>query len=463
MNTIKTKITNTLKQPFLRKALNSFASNYLEAREHALKELDFEKIRSEIATIKDNAINDLPGLIDSFTKNAKKNGAQIHHASNGQEAINYITELISRKNIKRIIKSKSMTSEEIHLNHALLKTDAEVTETDLGEWIIQLAKQKPSHMVMPAIHMTAAEVAELFTKVTGQKQSENISQLVKLARQELRKKFLEANLGIIGSNIAVADNGTLVVLTNEGNGRLVATLPKTVVALVGVEKLVPSFKEAAPIIKILPRNATGQLATSYVSLIRGPSPDQELHIILLDNGRLKLRHSDKYRTALRCLRCGACANVCPVYQQVGGHVFGHIYSGAIGLVLTRIYHGLDAAADLIRLCYKCQGCKTYCPAEIDIPQINIDLHHDLVRTKGQPLPEKISLKGILPNQTVFQGAVRTAQRIQSIALPGKKEICRLPGPLGIHTKSKTLPLLAPKFFRDKARDWIPAFAGMTRK
>ena len=299
-------------------------------------------------------------------------------------------------------KSKSMASEETHLNKALAEAGVRTLETDLGEWIIQLAGQRPSHMVMPAIHMFKEEVAELFSKVTGQDEPAEIDHLVQVAREQLRQGYLDADMGITGANIAVAETGGIALVTNEGNARLATTLPKIHVALVGIEKLVPTLEDAATILRILPRNATGQLLTSYVTWIRGAVPcgerDKELHIVLLDNGRSALAESPHCRDALRCIKCGACANVCPVYQTVGGHVFGHIYISAIGIILTAFFHGLDKAAEIVRACIGCRACVAVCPSKIDLESIILHLRETIGEEEGIGAGKALVFQKVLRNR-----------------------------------------------------------------
>jgi iron-sulfur cluster protein len=275
---------------------------------------------------------------------------------------------LARENgVKNVVKSKSMASEEIHLNHHLEAAGMRVSETDLGEWIVQLAGERPSHMVMPAIHMTKEQVAEVFSKEVKERLAADIPALVKLARKELRTRFLEAEMGISGANIAVAETGSIVIITNEGNARLVTTLPRTHVAIVGVEKLVAHFDDVLPILTALPRSATAQLLTSYVSIITGPSPNPDgslknLHIVLMDNHRTDMSDDPAFREALQCIRCASCLNVCPVFRLVGGHVFGKTYTGGIGTILG-VVRRVEEVEDIQSLCIQCGNCVDVCPGK----------------------------------------------------------------------------------------------------
>ncbi len=328
----KGELSGALGNDFLREAMDKFAVAYRTSRSNAFAGMDVDGLIKEIAEAKDYAVAHMEELLAQFTKNAEALGVTVHVAKTAQEANEIIGRIAQKANVKRIVKSKSMTAEETHLNHHLEALGLEVTETDLGEWIIQLRHEGPTHMVMPAIHLSRYQVADLFSDVTGAKQEVDIQKLVKVARRELRRKYVEADMGISGGNFAIAETGTIALCTNEGNARLVTTLPRVHVALVGLEKLAPSIHDALKVIKVLPRNATGQAITSYVSWITGPgecqsSPDgkKEMHVVFLDNGRRAMAKDPLFSQVLRCVRCGACANVCPVYRLVGGHQLGHIY------------------------------------------------------------------------------------------------------------------------------------------
>jgi Fe-S oxidoreductase len=308
-------------------------------------------------------------------------------------------------------------------------------------------------MVLPAIHMTKEEVAELFGKVTGQVEPAEIPHLVQLAREQLRQGYLDADMGISGANIAVAETGGIALITNEGNARLVTTLPKIHVALVGIEKLVPTLEDAHRVIDVLPRNATGQLITSYVSWIRGAVPcadgNKELHIVMLDNGRSALAQSPHCRDALRCIKCGACANVCPVYQTVGGHVFGHVYISAIGIILTAFFHGLENAAELVRACIGCRACVAVCPSGIDLESIILHLREVLGEEEGIGAGKALVFKRIMRNRKLFHTMIRTASLLQKPVTRGERTIRHLPLFFAGLTEWRSLPAIADKTLRDQ--------------
>ncbi|MDT8440068.1 MAG: LUD domain-containing protein [Desulfuromonadales bacterium] len=447
------RVRDALDQPRLQDALHRFADAYSLARENAFAGQDFEALRSGIAAMKDDVRANLDRYLAEFTAHAEAAGATVYLADNAAEANAYIVDLARARGVKKVVKSKSMASEETHLNQALTAAGLEALETDLGEWIIQLAGQKPSHMVMPAIHMFKEEVAELFGRETGRSEPADIEHLVKVARQQLRQAYLDADMGISGANLAVAETGGLALVTNEGNARLVTTLPKIHVALVGIDKLVPRLEDALDVINVLPKNATGQLITSYITWIRGAVPcgdgDKELHIVLLDNGRRQLAASPHCRDALRCIKCGACANVCPVYQTVGGHVFGHIYISAIGIILTAFYHGLENAAELVRACIGCRACVAVCPSKIDLESIILHLREVLGDKEGIGAGKALVFQKVMRNRKLFHGLLRAASRLQKPVTRGERSIRHLPLFFSGLTAWRTLPAIADTPLRDQ--------------
>ena len=424
--------------------------NYPATRAKAYEGIDFEALRTRIAEIKGSAAGHLDELAEEFKKAAEARGAKVFRANSPQAAKDYIANLCREKGVKKIVKSKSMASEEIHLNQHLATFGIRSDETDLGEWILQLAHQTPSHMVMPALHLTKEEVSDLFSAETKQPQTSDIQQLVKVARKELREKFFNADMGISGANIAIAETGTLVICTNEGNARLVTTLPKIHVALVGLEKLVANYMDAAPILAALPKSATSQLITSYVSFITGPSPNtdgspKELHIVLMDNKRTEMARDPKFKEALQCIRCASCLNVCPVYRLVGGHVFGHIYTGGIGAILTAWFNELKTTEDIQGLCIGCGKCKEICCGKIDIPELVLEIRRRLAVKNGLPFIYKSALAAI-NNRKLFHTMLRTASIAQK---PFAKDgfIRHLPMFLSGLSEYRSLPTIAPVPFR----------------
>ena len=460
--TYKKSVEEAIGNPKLSRALHLFGDAYLIARENAFKGLDFQEMRTELAAIKDEVRVRRKELLAEFIKNAEAAGSKVFLARDTKEANDYVIKLAKEKGAKLIAKSKSMVSEEAHLNKALEAAGIRAAETDLGEWIVQLAGQRPSHMVMPAIHMFKEEVAQLFSKEAGKHLAPEIKALVDHARERLRKEYFNADIGLTGANFLIADTGGIGLVTNEGNARLCATLPRVHVVFAGIHKLVRNIEDAIKITRLLPRNATGQLLTSYVTWIRGGVPvdgkQKEQHIILIDGGREALYESKACQDALRCIQCGACANVCPVYQTVGGHVFGSIYISAIGIILTAFYEGLDKAKEITRACIGCRACVAVCPSKIDLEEIILHLRNEVSKEYGIGVIKNVAFKAVMKNRSLFHNLVRAASKLQ---LPvtqknrsdesGPRIIRHLP----LHfmakdyTEWRDLPAIAEKPFRDQ--------------
>ncbi|MDR2386702.1 MAG: lactate utilization protein, partial [Deltaproteobacteria bacterium] len=401
-------LNQALEDSFLRKTLDKFAVQYRSSREAVFSGLAEKELIQEVALAKDWALSRLEDLFEEFSRKARAKGVVIHRAQTAAEARQIIVNIAKEHGAKKVIKSKSMTAEEIDLNQALEGAGCEVVETDLGEWIIQLRDEAPSHMVLPAIHLSRFQVAEEFAKITAKEMDSDIGKLVKVARKQLRASFAEADLGLTGANFAVAANGAIGLCTNEGNARLTTNLPRVHVALIGLDKLVPTAAEALSILRVLPRNATAQPITTYVSWLTGladfggaaGAQGKSLHLVFLDNGRLDLIKDPKCREVLRCVRCGACANVCPVFRLVGGHRMGYVYIGAIGLILTYFLHGPEKAKNLINNCVGCEACKDVCAAGIDLSGIIAEIRARLTENQGAPITSSL-LSAVMTNRDLF--------------------------------------------------------------
>jgi iron-sulfur cluster protein len=451
----KKRLKKALDNKFLRTAMGTFATAYKEAQGRLMAGVDAAGLTREIAAGKDAALPRLEELLGTFKAHAEAAGVKIHLAKTALEANEIIAAIAKDNGVKKIVKSKSMTAEETFLNDHLEKEGYEVVETDLGEWIIQLRHEGPSHMVMPAIHLSRQEVAELFTEVTGETQEADIGKLVKVARKELRRHFLAADMGISGANFAIAATGTLGIISNEGNARLTTTLPRVHVALVGVDKLVPDLATALRILKILPLKATGQVITSYVSWITGaneclpaPGGKKEMHVVFLDNGRLALARDKVFAEALRCVRCGSCANVCPIYGLVGGHNYGHVYIGAIGLILTYFYHGRKNDRAIVANCLNCQACKAVCPAGIDLPHLIKETYCEVLKGEEKlPLKNRL-LRRVLKDRRLFHFILRRASLAQKPLARGDGFLRHLPFFFGQEHEFRSLPVIARIPFRD---------------
>ena len=364
-----------LADPNIRDGLLDFQRSWRATRDEQMQSLEaltgftFDDLRTRLTQAKDRAIAEPDAHVARFRAQIEARGGRVVLAGSAAEANAYIAHLCHERGISLAVKGKSMVSEEIGLNDALAAAGVHAVETDLGEWLLQLGEDRPSHLVMPAIHKRRHQVAELFTRVLGRPfDPDDIPAMVRAARQELRAQFLAAGIGITGANALIAETGTIMLVTNEGNGRLTSSLPPVHVVTTGVEKLLPSAADAITQIRLLARSATAQPITTYTTFISAPAPGHELHIVIIDNGRRLMSVQPGLEEALRCIRCGACANVCPAYQVVGGHAFGHVYTGPIGLVTTAFHHGLDAAEGPQSLCVSCGACATVCPVTIPLPR-----------------------------------------------------------------------------------------------
>ncbi len=356
-----------------------------------------EALRDLGRRIKAATIAELDRHLLKLSESVEARGGEVHWAADADEARRIVVTLARRYQARRVVKSKSMTTEEIGLNEALKEAEVETVETDLGEYIIQLAGETPAHIIAPAIHKTKEDIAELFTTKLGSPRLDRHDELTREARRHLRDAFRRADLGITGVNFAVADTGTVTVVENEGNARFVSTVPRVHVAVMGMEKVVPDLASLAVFLKILAPSATGQKASSYVSLITGPRRENEedgpeaFHLVVVDNGRSRLLADPELRESLYCIRCGACLNVCPVYRHAGGHSYGWVYSGPIGSVITPSFIGHDQAAELPFASSLCGACREICPVRIDLPKLLLAQRRQVVEPPADaagPRPAK---------------------------------------------------------------------------
>jgi len=382
----------------LRGALKNATSLFGERRKEAAASLpNWEDLRSQARAIKDEVLLHLDRYLEEFVRNAESRGATVHWARDAAEANTIICGLAIERAARIVVKSKSMTTEETHLNDALEAAGMQVVETDLGEYIIQLADEPPSHIIAPAIHKTRQQIGQLFTAELGMPPTDNVDQMTSTARAKLRDRFAAADVGISGVNFAIAETGTIVIVENEGNIRLTTSLPRLHIAMMGIEKVIPRFNDLDVFLKLLPRSGTGQRLTTYQSFITGTkraSTDEgpeEVHIVLLDNGRSRMLAHPVTRQSLACIRCGACLNACPVYQQVGGHAYGSVYPGPIGAVITPQLMGIQKAAQLPYASSLCGACREVCPVKIDIPQLLLHLRGEISPRKGS-VAERLAFK-----------------------------------------------------------------------
>jgi L-lactate dehydrogenase complex protein LldF len=370
-------VSRALNDAQLRKNFKFAMGNFVIRRRTIFPDaIETEKLRATGNAIKKRALNKLPELLEQLEKKCTQNGIRVHWAETTEEANQLVLKIMQDHNATRMVKGKSMVSEEMHLNKFLQAHGIEALESDLGEFIVQLNNETPSHIIVPAIHKNKDQIAQIFhEKLPGTPYTEDVQELNAIARKTLRQKFYEADVGLSGVNFAVAETGTLFLVENEGNGRMCTTVPPVHIALMGLEKVVEKLEDIPPMMRLLIGSATGQLITTYMNMITSPRKKgekdgpREVHLIILDNGRSKIYTDDQRRQTLQCIRCGTCLNHCPVYTRIGGHAYGYIYPGPIGKILNPQVEGLEAAGVLATASSLCNACEEVCPVKIPIPEL----------------------------------------------------------------------------------------------
>ena len=413
---------------------------------------DYQELRSQANALKKHTIDNLDHYLEQFERNVEAHGGKVVYCKDGTEVSDFVLSLAKERGAQLIVKSKSMTTEEVDLNERLEHHGLESVETDLGEYILQLAHERPYHIVAPALHMTRYQVADLFEKKLHVPQETVIEKQTLLARTVLRQKFLAADIGISGANFLVADSGAVVIIENEGNARLTTSAPKIHIAVAGIEKVIPRAQDLATFLKLLARSATGQQLSVYTSFLSGPrregeidGPD-EFYVVLLDNGRTRLLPDKAKRQSLYCIRCGACLNTCPVYRKIGGHSFPWVYSGPIGAILTPQFMGVQHEPALPFASSLCGACGEVCPVKIDIPKVLLELRSDVKKSdarEGRGRLEKLGYRGfawLMTHPQLFEMAGRIGR---SMGWPASTK-----GPLGAWLSERDLPPLPAHSFRE---------------
>src|SRR5436309_15311182 len=441
----------------LQRSLRKFQGKFVPARRNALVELDdVEATREAARQIRQRALDELDTWLELFEENATASGATVLWAETPGDINRLVLEIAARHRVKKIIKSKSMVSEESALDHAIEAAGLTVVETDLGEYILQINNyEPPSHIIGPALHKSKEEVATLFSNTHKTPWKDEIQALCLEARSVLRQHYLSADMGITGGNFFVAETGSVVVVTNEGNATLTTTLPKVHVAISGIEKIVPTLEDVATLMRLLPRSATGQSISNYVDILTGPrgpgefNGPEHMYFILVDSGRTAVLGSE-VREALRCIRCGACMNHCPVYQNIGGHSYGWVYPGPIGSILTPAYLGLEKALDLPQAATLCNQCGVVCPVKIPLPDLLRKLREQQFERHLRPWTERFGLRAwswLASRPALYSAATRIGVRILAW-MGGRERLIRSLPFGGGWTDGRDMPAPAGKTFRE---------------
>ncbi|MBS1215247.1 MAG: lldF [Proteobacteria bacterium] len=455
----KARASEALADATLQANLHKFGSAGLAAlRAKAVVDYgpaEFEALRDSSAAIRNRGLENLPVLLERFEREATRRGATVLYARTGTEIRDLVLDIAARHGLKKAVKSKSMLSEEAALNDALAGAGVEPIETDLGEYIIQLAKEPPSHIIAPAVHKSKDEVSDLFVKFHATERKTDIPALTREAREVLRSHFLSADLGISGANFLIAETGTGAIVTNEGNGRMVTTMPRVHISITGIEKVIPTLEDFATLMRVLTRSATGQPISNYVSVFTGPKGagdadgPEHMYFILVDNGRTGLLGGEM-QDMLRCIRCGACMNHCPVYKTVGGHSYGWVYPGPMGSVLTPSYVGLEKALDLPHAATLCNQCGVVCPVKIPLPDLLRTLREKQVDRGLRPPTERLALRlwaWVAQRPKLYALGTRFAARFLRMLGGGDRMVSHLPL-AGGWTKGREFPSGPGRTFRE---------------
>ncbi|MDQ1000690.1 L-lactate dehydrogenase complex protein LldF [Neobacillus niacini] len=454
------RVDKGLNDTFMRGAVSSAQERFQTRRLTAAEELgNWEDWRSHGEEIRQHVLENLDYYLYQLSENVSNRGGHVFFAQTAEEAREYIQRVAQKKNAKKIVKAKSMVTEEINLNAALEEVGCEVIETDLGEYILQVDDHEPpSHIVVPALHKNKEQIRDVFKEKQGYQQTEKPEELALHAREKLRQEYLTADIGITGCNFAIAETGSITLVTNEGNADLVCALPKTQITVMGMERLAPTFEEMEVLVSLLTRSAVGQKLTSYITVLSGPRDEgdvdgpEEFHLVIVDNGRSEILGGE-FQSVLQCIRCAACINVCPVYRHVGGHSYGSIYSGPIGAVLSPLLGGYDDYKELPYASTLCGACTEACPVKIPLHELLHKHRQVIVEKEGRaPISEKLLMKAFgigAASPTLYKFGSKLAPTAMSPFKNGDK-ISNGPGPLKAWTEAREFP--APT--KERFRDWF---------
>jgi L-lactate dehydrogenase complex protein LldF len=426
---------------------------------------ELEQLRSFGNRVRARALSKLPELLERLEANLTRNGVKVHWAETVEEANVIVQGIAQAHAAKKVIKGKSMVSEEMEMNHFLAGHGVDCLESDMGEFIVQLRNEKPSHIIMPAIHLNAGQVASLFHDKLDVDYTEDVDLLIQIGRETLRRKFFEADIGVSGVNFAIAETGSLLLVENEGNGRMSTTVPPVHIAVTGIEKVVENLRDVVPLLSLLTRSATGQAITTYVNVISGPRKaderdgPQEVHLVLLDNGRSQAFADGELRQTLNCIRCGACMNHCPVYTRIGGHAYGTVYPGPIGKILSPHMLGLETTRDLPTASSMCGACGEVCPVKIPIPALLRRLREEAVRPPDEQ-PRHMLGQGAKYSKSerlvwkVWSKLNTSPALYKAFSFTGTRLRGLMPSKIGPWTEHHSAPKPAPRTLHERAREHL---------
>lgn len=454
---------HALQDTFLQKAVAFTTERLREKKQKSTDALGYwEEWRLRGQQIRAHTIEYLDYYLEQFATNVEKAGGQVYFAEDGAKAAQIALTIAKQNKAKQVVKSKSMVTEEVEINAVFEKEGITCIETDLGEYIVQLAKQTPSHIIIPAIHQTREQIAQLFSAQKGEQVSTETKALTAFARRKLREVFAQAEIGMTGCNFAIAESGSIVLFSNEGNARMVTTLPKTHIVLMGMERIIPTWEDLEVMANLLPRSATGQKLTSYMSILTGPKRKneqdgpEELHVIIVDNGRSNQLGDPKFQAILHCIRCGACLNVCPVYRQIGGHAYGSVYPGPIGAVLSPLLKpDEEQVQELPYASSLCGACYEACPVKIPLHDMLVYLRERRVKEQKGWTAEKIAFRGystLFKQQAYYRWMMKTIRHVQKWSVKDGSRwsgiLSRFPMIQG-WVRSRHLPFSSQKSFREQ--------------
>lgn len=451
----------SLQSDCLQKSLKNIQNRFGKGAMAYWQSMEDVELRDRVKENRMATLENLDVVLSLLTDNVEKNGGIVYFAKTAEDAVNYCLRVAQKNDVKTVIKGKSMTSAEIGINDALHKADIEVFETDLGEFIVQLAEDQPSHIIAPCIHMDRQQIGRLFEEKLVINYTDDPPTLTQAARKALREKMLHADMGITGCNIGCAETGKISLVSNEGNIRMATTMPRVHLALMGIERVAATMADHQGMLQLLTQGAALQKLSTYVSYVGGPAKDddpdgpKEFHLVIIDNGRSKILGDKEFREVLACIRCGACLNVCPVYGRIGGHAYNSPYSGPIGAVVTPLLYGINKHADLCKGESLCGACLDVCPVKNDLPRMLLALRHKLAygdekwQTRQHKPMEAFGFKiwrMLISSGWVYRLTLRTARLLQKPFIAESGMISRMLGPAAKWTKDRDLPPLASEPF-----------------